>query len=74
MKVKCVASIAPILFSEDRETVVQSLPVMKDLREALLLGEWSIATSHVTHIHGRHSFFSLLIFSPEVYDLSIVIH
>ncbi|ENN81853.1 hypothetical protein D910_12272, partial [Dendroctonus ponderosae] len=37
MKVKCVASVAPILFSEDRETVVQSLPVVKDMREALLL-------------------------------------
>ncbi|XP_030760041.1 uncharacterized protein LOC115885309 [Sitophilus oryzae] len=37
MRVKCVASIAPLLFSEDREAVVQSLPVMRDMREALLL-------------------------------------
>ncbi|XP_060535924.1 uncharacterized protein LOC132707915 [Cylas formicarius] len=37
MRVKCVASISPILFSEDRETIVQSLPVMRDMREALLL-------------------------------------
>ncbi|KAL1516867.1 hypothetical protein ABEB36_000706 [Hypothenemus hampei] len=36
MKVKCVASIAPVLFREDTE-VVQSLPVMRDLRESLLL-------------------------------------
>ncbi|XP_030761169.1 uncharacterized protein LOC115886213 isoform X2 [Sitophilus oryzae] len=37
MRVKCVASIAPVLFSEDREAVVHSLPVMRDMREALLL-------------------------------------
>ncbi|KAJ8948468.1 hypothetical protein NQ314_008403, partial [Rhamnusium bicolor] len=43
MRVKCVASIAPILYRSDRESVVQtqSLPI-KDMREALLLGEWSI--------------------------------
>ncbi|CAG9854490.1 unnamed protein product [Phyllotreta striolata] len=40
MRVKCVASIAPILYRSDRESVVQSKSV--PLREALLLGEWSI--------------------------------
>ncbi|XP_050497978.1 uncharacterized protein LOC114337066 isoform X1 [Diabrotica virgifera virgifera] len=40
MRVKCVASIAPILYRSDRESVVQSENV--PLREALLLGEWSI--------------------------------
>uniref|UniRef100_A0AAR5QI42 Ig-like domain-containing protein n=2 Tax=Dendroctonus ponderosae TaxID=77166 RepID=A0AAR5QI42_DENPD len=45
MKVKCVASVAPILFSEDRETVVQSLPVVKDMREALLLVKSSSSRS-----------------------------
>ncbi|KAJ8937515.1 hypothetical protein NQ318_005471 [Aromia moschata] len=40
MRVKCVASIAPILYRSDRESVVQtqSLPI-KDMREALLLAE-----------------------------------
>ncbi|CAH1131829.1 unnamed protein product [Ceutorhynchus assimilis] len=37
MRVKCVASIAPVLFSEDTETVVKTVPVMRDMREALLL-------------------------------------
>ncbi|XP_050294116.1 uncharacterized protein LOC126734502 isoform X2 [Anthonomus grandis grandis] len=38
MRVKCVASIMPALFGEDRESEVQSLPIMRDTREALLLG------------------------------------
>lgn len=44
MKVKCVASIAPILYRSELESVVesQSLPV-REMREALLLGEWYVA-------------------------------
>ncbi|KAJ8919874.1 hypothetical protein NQ315_006403 [Exocentrus adspersus] len=51
MRVKCVASIAPLLYS-DRESVVQtqSLPI-RDMREALLLGEWS-SRGHT----GMHAF------------------
>ncbi|XP_031356559.1 uncharacterized protein LOC116180616 isoform X2 [Photinus pyralis] len=36
MKVKCVASVSPVLWKDGRDSVVQSLPV-KDMREALLL-------------------------------------
>ncbi|CAH1131718.1 unnamed protein product [Ceutorhynchus assimilis] len=57
MKVKCVASIAPVLFSEDTETVVKSLPVMRDMREALLLVKSSSSQSKETLTFG------LLIFS-----------
>ncbi|KAF5271049.1 hypothetical protein FQR65_LT00468 [Abscondita terminalis] len=38
MRVKCVASVSPVLWKGDRESIVQSLPI-KDMREALLLGE-----------------------------------
>lgn len=50
MRVKCVASIAPILYRSDRESVVQtqSLPI-KDMREALLLGEWSSLVASGMH-------------------------
>lgn len=43
MRVKCVASIAPILYRSELESVVesQSLPV-REMREALLLGEWFV--------------------------------
>lgn len=43
MKVKCVASIAPILYRSELESVVesQSLPI-REMREALLLGEWYV--------------------------------
>lgn len=41
MRVKCVASVSPVLWRGDRESVVQSLPI-KDMREALLLGEWAV--------------------------------
>ncbi|XP_050293444.1 cell adhesion molecule 1-like [Anthonomus grandis grandis] len=37
MRVKCVASILPTLFGDERESDVQSLPIMRDMREALLL-------------------------------------
>jgi hypothetical protein len=40
MKVKCIASVSPALWRTDRESVVQNLPI-KDMREALLLGEWT---------------------------------
>ena len=40
MKVKCVASISPVLWRGDRESIVQNLP-MKEMREALLLGMFS---------------------------------
>ncbi|KXZ75571.1 hypothetical protein TcasGA2_TC035042, partial [Tribolium castaneum] len=40
MKVKCMASVSPALWRSDRESVVQNLPI-KDMREALLLGEWT---------------------------------
>ncbi|XP_025837024.1 uncharacterized protein LOC108735520 [Agrilus planipennis] len=36
MKVKCIASVSPVLWRGDRESIVQSLPI-KDMREALLL-------------------------------------
>ncbi|XP_017782228.1 PREDICTED: uncharacterized protein LOC108566719, partial [Nicrophorus vespilloides] len=36
MRVKCVASVSPVLWRGDRESVVQSLPI-QDMREALLL-------------------------------------
>lgn len=39
MRVKCVASVSPVLWQGDRESIVQSLPI-KDMREALLLGEY----------------------------------
>lgn len=38
MRVKCVASVSPVIWRGDRESVVQSLPI-KDMREALLLGK-----------------------------------
>ncbi|KAJ3661026.1 hypothetical protein Zmor_005447 [Zophobas morio] len=40
MKVKCIASVSPSLLRTDRESIVQNLPI-KDMREALLLGEWT---------------------------------
>lgn len=51
MRVKCVASVAPILFRGDRESVVQNLPINKDMREALLLGEWSTFIEY-DHLDG----------------------
>nr|CAH7755392.1 unnamed protein product [Callosobruchus chinensis] len=40
MRVKCVASIAPILYRSDKESVLQTQSMLiKDLREALLLGK-----------------------------------
>ncbi|XP_022908669.1 junctional adhesion molecule 2A-like [Onthophagus taurus] len=36
MKIKCVATLSPVLWRGDRESIVQSLPV-KQMREALLL-------------------------------------
>lgn len=39
MRVKCVASVSPVLWKGDRESIVQNLP-MKDMREALLLGKY----------------------------------
>ncbi|KAJ8973789.1 hypothetical protein NQ317_011250, partial [Molorchus minor] len=56
MRVKCVATMAPVLYRSDRESVVQtqSLPI-KDMREALLLGEWSIFTPSF-NIKGMHAF------------------
>lgn len=43
MRVKCVASIAPILYRSELESVVetQNIPV-REMREALLLGEWFV--------------------------------
>lgn len=52
MRVKCVASVSPILWRGDRESVVQSLAV-KDLREALLLVKSSASKSSL--------FFGLLV-------------
>ncbi|CAH1985025.1 unnamed protein product [Acanthoscelides obtectus] len=45
MRVKCVASIAPILYRSDKESVLQtqSIPI-KDMREALLLVKGSAPT------------------------------
>jgi hypothetical protein len=41
MKVRCVASVSPILWQGDRESVVQRVsPLMeKNIREALILGK-----------------------------------
>lgn len=46
MRVKCVASIAPILYRSELESVVepQTIPV-REMREALLLGEWFVSLS-----------------------------
>lgn len=40
MRVKCVASVSPVLWQGDRESVVQRLAPLIDNREALLLGEF----------------------------------
>ncbi|XP_065166031.1 uncharacterized protein [Atheta coriaria] len=39
MRVKCVASLSPLLWSDDRSSVVQNLPIKDHQQE--LLGEWS---------------------------------
>lgn len=39
MRVKCVASVSPVLWQGDRESVVQRLSPLIDNREALLLGK-----------------------------------
>ncbi|VEN50743.1 unnamed protein product [Callosobruchus maculatus] len=45
MRVKCVASIAPILYRSDKESVLQTQSMLiKDLREALLLVKGSAPT------------------------------
>lgn len=59
MRVKCVASVSPVLWRGDRESVVQSLPI-KDMREALLLGEWTLL-SHGWYYHQLISFHLFLV-------------
>ncbi|XP_044257845.1 uncharacterized protein LOC123006952 isoform X1 [Tribolium madens] len=49
MKVKCMASVSPALWRSDRESVVQNLPI-KDMREALLLGEWTTFIQSPWHV------------------------
>jgi hypothetical protein len=38
MKVKCVASLSPLLWQNGRESIVQRRPALMDNREAMLLG------------------------------------
>jgi hypothetical protein len=51
MTVRCVASVSPILWQGDRESVVQRLSPLidKSIREALLLGRpctiWGLAAN-----------------------------
>jgi len=39
MKVRCVASVSPVLWQSDRESVVQRFPSPIERREALILGK-----------------------------------
>lgn len=40
MRVRCVASVSPVLWTGNRESVVQRVPPLIDNREALLLGKF----------------------------------
>lgn len=42
MRVKCLASISPVLWKGGRESIVQRRPGVIDNREAMLLGKYSI--------------------------------
>lgn len=54
MKVRCVATVAPLLWQGDRESVLQKI----DKREALLLGKFKHGQSqysgHITRIEGEN--------------------
>ncbi|XP_073816466.1 beaten path IV [Musca autumnalis] len=54
MRVKCLASISPVLWKGDKESVLQRRPGIIDNREAMLLVRSSSTGLHHHHWYGRH--------------------
>jgi hypothetical protein len=76
IRIRCVASLSPILWRGDKESIVHRRPALMNEREALLLGEFTIFISIVldpgTQVYRRAFIFLHPFSSFKIYYVSLI--